>query len=205
MTCLRCEVLAGGIKVGCATGIFASRRMSATDPPECASHYRCTGMVKAAPSSCGTGSENPAPPKRWRSLWAIRFTGDLRKHGVVSGFGRGGRVQREGRAARAMRVEADPRVFIGESPGLNCSAAWILQARPHHTTVHLSLAKKVVVPHMSPLKKKIGACESALRAERFLVISATQVQPRKLLREEIVVATYRSLILIYTDDCETVI
>jgi hypothetical protein len=61
MTCLRCEVLAGGIKVGCATGVFASRRMSRTDPPECATHYRCTGMVKAAPSFIGNRIRDPGP------------------------------------------------------------------------------------------------------------------------------------------------
>ena len=45
-----------------------------------------------------------------------------------------------------MRVGPDPRVFVGESPGLNRGAAWILQACPDHSAIDLSLMKKIVVP-----------------------------------------------------------
>src|SRR5579864_6723658 len=56
----------------------------------------------------------------------------LLKHGIVGGLGFIPSVKGQCRTARSVRVRPDPRIFVGESPGLNRGATWILQARPDY-------------------------------------------------------------------------
>src|ERR1700686_3733055 len=77
-----------------------------------------------APHEQFHGFQVSSPP----SLRPIPLPRNLLQHGVVSGFGLVGGVKGQGRTARTMRMVSDPRVLVGESPGLNCVATGILQA-----------------------------------------------------------------------------
>ena len=76
-------------------------------------------------------------------LRAGPFGGNLFEYGVISGLGLVGAIKRKCRPACAVGMGADPRVLVGESPGLDCSAARILKARPHYAAIDLGLAKKI--------------------------------------------------------------
>src|ERR1700686_2006091 len=91
---------------------------------------------KSAALWAAAGSKTPAPHELFHgfqvssppSLRPIPLPRNLLQHGVVSGFGFVGGVKGQGRTARTMRMVSDPRVLVGESPGLNCGATGILQA-----------------------------------------------------------------------------
>src|ERR1700757_3793104 len=53
-------------------------------------------------------------------------------------------VKGQGRAARPVRMGADPGILVGESPSLNRGASWILQTRTHHAPINLSLALQIL-------------------------------------------------------------
>src|SRR5579864_5153635 len=71
---------------------------------------------------------------------------NLLKHGIVSGLRLIATVEWQCCTARTVRVRSDPRVLVGEAPGLNRSAAWILQTSPYDAAIYLSLSKKIVAP-----------------------------------------------------------
>jgi hypothetical protein len=81
-----------------------------------------------------------------RILSAIPLARDLLQHRGVRGLRRVSAVKWKCCAPGAVRVGSDPRVLVGESPGLNRGAARSLQACPNHATIDRSLAKKVFVP-----------------------------------------------------------
>jgi hypothetical protein len=62
---------------------------------------------------------------------------------LISGLDFVAPIKGQGRAARPVRMRADPRIFIGESPHLNRCTARILQARRHHGPINVSLALQI--------------------------------------------------------------
>ena len=54
-------------------------------------------------------------------------------------------INRERRAAFAVRVRTNPGIFIGESPRLNRGAAGILQANPYDPPVDVGLSLNVFI------------------------------------------------------------
>jgi hypothetical protein len=69
--------------------------------------------------------------------------GEFFEHRVVRRLGLVCAVKEQTSALRAMRVGTNPGVLVGESPGLNRGAAWILETCPNHALVGVRLALEI--------------------------------------------------------------
>src|SRR6266581_966939 len=74
-----------------------------------------------------------------------RTFGDLFQECVIGGFRLVGEIERQRRSPRSVRMRTNPRIFVGESPGLYCGAALALQTGANDTAVNFGLTKKVFV------------------------------------------------------------
>ena len=70
--------------------------------------------------------------------------GSLLNHGVIGGLNPVQTIEEQGCPARTARMGTDPGILVGESPGLNGGATWVLQACPHHASVDCSLFLQVL-------------------------------------------------------------
>lgn len=87
--------------------------------------------------------------------------GEFFEHRVVSQLGLVRAVKEQSSALRAMRVGTNPGVLVGESPGLNRGAAWILETYPNHALVDVRLALEIF-----GLGLRLGLRPANLRTKR---------------------------------------
>src|SRR5215469_11957925 len=66
------------------------------------------------------------------------------EHGVVSRFWLVSTIEGQGGPATAMRVRADPGIFVSKTPGLDGSATEALHAGANHAPIDLGLANFVL-------------------------------------------------------------
>ena len=89
--------------------------------------------------------------------------------GVVGGLGLVGAVERQRCAHSAVGVGADPGIFVGESPSLNRSAAFTLQARADDGAIDIGLSKQIILRGQAAGVQRQGNVEFRdvnLQAER---------------------------------------
>src|ERR1700678_288647 len=138
MTCLRLESLAGRVGSACGKGKSAVRRYSShylrENSPDFIIDADCLAEEASIPVCCGWQKS-----REFEESVLLSAGGDFFEHSCIGRFWVIRPVEKQCLAVSAARMRADPGVFIGKSPGLDCRAASIVQTSSDDAAIDCGL------------------------------------------------------------------